>query len=333
MAYTGGYVDLGRTGLKVSRVAFGCGFRGVHSIGDAVYAIENAIGEGVNLIDCANIYKLTNGEFSEKALGLAVRRKRDSVVITSKYGGEGGGASPSNVVEQLERSLERIGTDYIDIYFLHAPDIGTAYEEIVCSLDRLCKEGKIRCYGLCNHSAWQVTYMDDFAISNGLNRIGVVQNPYSLLNRGLESEMIPACSFKDIGVMTYSPIAAGLLSGAFANGGKAPEKSTWNYEALYRKYFEKVFPGRIERIVNEVYRIAESNGTSSVCVAVSWILRNEGIDSVIAGADSPEEFKAYLDGASFVLSDDDFERLESLSFRMNEVFSRPDVKKLVEKMN
>lgn len=332
MAYTGGYTSLGKTGLKVSRIAFGCGFRGVYEVDEAAYTIESAIEEGINFIDCANIYKLRSGEFSEKALGKAIKGKRDKVVITSKFGGEGGGATASNAVKQIEDSLKRLGTDYIDLYFLHAPDDGTSFEETVCAMDCLCKTGKILNYGLCNHSAWQVTYMDDYAKSHDLNGVGVIQNPYSLLNRGLETEMLPACSFKGFGVMTYSPIAAGLLSGAFANGGKAPEKSTWHYEELYRRYLEKVFPGRIERIVDEVAAIAKRYDTTSVAVAVSWVLAHKEIDCVIAGADSPNELEAYIEGSSLELEKEDFDRLERMSFRMNEIFSRPDVKKLIDRV-
>lgn len=330
--YEGGYTELGLSGIKVPRLAFGCGFRGIYSSDEAAYTIEKAIGSGINFIDCANMYKLRSGIHAEEALGKAIHGKRDSVVITSKYGGEGGGASADNVRKQIELSLKRIGTDYLDVYFLHMPDPSVPYEEIVESLSELQKSGKIRAYGLCNHSAWQVVSMYDYAVQNGLAPVSVVQNPYNLLNRSLENEMIPACDYERLGIMTYSPIAAGLLSGAFAHGGKAPEKSTWAYEEAYVEYLKKIFPGRMERIVDAVDDIAGEYGVSSVALSVAWIMRNHSVSAVIAGADSPEEFEAYIKGASLRISDDDWNELERISFRMAESFTHPDVAKLLNRI-
>jgi aryl-alcohol dehydrogenase-like predicted oxidoreductase len=332
MVYCGEYVELGKSGIKVPRLAFGCGFRGIYSIDEASYAIEKAIDSGINFIDCANMYKLRSGIHAEEALAKAIKGKRDKVVITSKYGGEGGGASAANVEKQIDLSLKRIGTDYLDIYFLHMPDPFVSYEEIVESLSQLQSEGKIRAYGLCNHSAWEVVRMYEYANQKGLNKVSLVQNSYNLLNRSLENEMIPACAYEKLGIMTYSPIAAGLLSGAFAHGGKAPEKSTWAYEKDYVQYLKKIFPGKMERIVDAVSDIACKYQVSSVSIAVAWIMRNSNISSVIAGADSPEEFEAYIQGASMKLADDDWKELERLSFKMAESFTHPDVEKLLNRV-
>lgn len=332
MQYEGEYTFLGKTDLKVSKIALGCGFRGLYEVDDAAKVIEEAIDCGINFIDCADMYKLRSGEFAESALGKAIKGKREKVVITSKYGGEGGGASAINAAKQIEDSLKRIGTDYIDVYFLHAPDGVTPFDDIVSGLDRLKREGKIRYYGLCNHRAWEVISMYDYAEQNGLAPVSVIQNPYNLLNRSMEDELLPACRYKGLGVMAYSPIAAGLLSGVFAHGGKAPEKSTWHYESLYQEYLKKVFPGRISTIVDKVYDIAEKYGVSSSAIAVAWLLRNKDVTSVIAGADSIEELEAYLKGASLKLDDGDWNDIEHLSFRMAEIFSRPDVKKIIARL-
>ena len=330
--YSSSYVLLGDTGLEVSRITLGCGFRGLFNFEDASYTIEKAIDKGINFIDCANIYKLRSGIHAEQALGNAIKGKRDKVIITSKFGGEGGGSTFSNAKSQIEESLKRIGTDYIDLYFLHAPDDKTTYEETVIAMDSICKEGKIRYYGMCNHKAWQVAYMHDYAEANGLRKVSVVQNPYNLLNRSLEDEMFSMCTFKNLGIMAYSPIAAGLLSGAFANGGKAPEKSTWGYEKLYQRYLEKVFPGKIENIVNEVALMAKKYETSSVSIAVAWVLANKEINTVLAGADSIDELDNYIEGSNLILEQDDFDKLEHMSFRMREIFSRPDVMKLIDRI-
>lgn len=330
--YEGEYVELGKTGIKVSRLAFGCGFRGIYEVNEAARAIEQAIDCGVNFIDCANMYKLRSGIHAETALGLAIKGKRDKVVITSKYGAEGGGASSANVYKQIDETLKRIGTDYLDVYLLHIPDDQVSFEEIVTSLDKVQASGKIRSYGFCNHSAWQVVRMYDFAKENGLNPVSVVQNPYNLLNRSAENELFPACRYEGLGVMAYSPIAAGLLSGVFAHGGKAPEKSTWHYEAVYQEYLKKVFPGRIEKIVDMVEDMASKYHVTSPAIAVSWVMRNRDISAILAGADSMDEFEAYVQGASLKLEDEDWAALESASFRMAEIFSRPDVQKLVKRI-
>ena len=151
MQYEGEYTFLGKTDLKVSKIALGCGFRGLYEVDDAAKVIEEAIDCGINFIDCADMYKLRSGEFAESALGKAIKGKREKVVITSKYGGEGGGASAINAAKQIEDSLKRIGTDYIDVYFLHAPDGVTPFDDIVSGLDRLKREGKIRYYGFLNN--------------------------------------------------------------------------------------------------------------------------------------------------------------------------------------
>ena len=330
--YSGELIELGRTGLVVPRLAFGCGFRGIYDVNDAAQTIRKAIDMGVNFIDCANMYKLRSGIHAEEALGKAVKGIRDKLVITSKYGGEGGGASKENVKNQIEHSLKRIGTDYIDVYFLHMPDPKVPLEEIVDSLSEIQKEGKIRCYGLCNHPAWQIARMCDYAKENNLNALSVVQNSYNLLNRTLENELFPASIYYGLGVMTYSPIAAGLLSGVFAHGGKAPDKSTWSYEEVYVEYLKKVYPGRISEIVDVVSDMALRYGVTSPEIAVAWILRNRGVSTVIAGADNIDEFEAYVRGATLVLEDEDWKYLETLSFRMAEVFTRPDVTKLVKRI-
>lgn len=330
--YSGKFTTLGRSGIKVPRLAFGCGFRGIYNVDEAASTIEKAIDLGINFIDCANMYKLRSGIHAEEALAKAIKGKRDKVVITSKYGGEGGGASKANVFKQIDESLKRIGTDYLDVYFLHMPDPNVPLEEIAEALDKIQRDGKIRTYGLCNFPAWQVVRMHDYAVENGLNPVGVVQNSYNLLNRSLENEMLPACDYNGLGVMTYSPIAAGLLSGAFAHGGKAPEKSTWYYEEIYVEYLKKVYPGRISKIVDAVADMAQKYGVTSPAIAVAWIMRNRSISTVIAGADTIEEFDAYVKGASLKIEDEDWNYLESISFRMAEFFTRPDVTKLVKRI-
>lgn len=338
MEYTGGYVPLGRTGLRVSRLAFGCGFRGIYDIGEAADAISRAIDCGINYIDCANIYRLRSGVHAEEALGRALRGRRDRVVITSKFGAQidrqnpainGAGASRAHMIAAAEDSLRRLGTDYIDVYLLHMPDSQTAFEETMAAFDQLCRDGKIRYAGLCNHRAWQVAAMQELAARRGGCPVSVIQNPYSLLNRSAEEELLPAAAHYGIGVMTYSPLAAGLLGGAFAKGRPAPEKSTWGYDPVYVEYMKRVFPGRIAAIVDAVDDLAQRYGVSSAVIATAWVLRNQGITCAITGADTVAELEDSLRGAALRLEPEDAAYLDRLSLDMREVFSHPEVEQRV----
>lgn len=334
--YSGDYVPLGRTGVRVSRLAFGCGFRGVYDVRDAAGTIGQAIDRGINFIDCANIYKLRSGTHAEEALGLALQGRRDRVVITSKFGAQiderhptlnGSGASRLHIIRAVEASLRRLRTDYIDIYLLHMPDTAAAFEETMRAFEQLCRDGKIRYAGLCNHKAWQIVSMQALAKQYGICPISVIQNPYNLLNRSAEEELFPAAAHEGLGFMGYSPLAAGLLSGAFAHGQPAPEKSTWHYDAVYAAYKEHVYPGRISGLVDAVYDLARKYGVSSAALATAWALQHPQITCMITGADTIEEFEDSLHAVTLKFDPDDLVLLDRLSTGMREEFSHPEVQK------
>lgn len=339
MQYEGTYVPLGSTGLRVSRVAFGCGFRGIYDKNEAVSTICAAMEQGINFFDCANIYKLRSGIHAEEVLGKAMTGRRDKVIITSKFGAQidercpvlnESGASRYHMIRAVEASLKRLNTDYIDIYLLHMPDSETAYEETMRAFDQLCRDGKIRYAGLCNHNAWQITAMQETARRNGGCPVSVIQNPYNLLNRSAEEELIPASIYGKTGVMAYSPLAAGLLGGAFSKGKKAPEKSTWGYDPCYQDYMELVFPGRIARIVDALDDLGQKYGVSSAVIATSWVLKNRNIACVVSGADTTEEFEDTLKAVVLKMDREDYEYLDQLSLDMREVFSHPEVQQKVK---
>ena len=334
--YEGTYLSLGKTGIKVSRLAFGCGFRGVYDVKEAASVISAAIDKGINFIDCANTYKLRSGIHAEEALGMAIRGRREDVVITSKFGApvdeahptlNGRGGSRYNIMQAVDASLKRIGTDHIDIYLMHMQDPQTAFEETMRALEQIVRDGKVLYAGLCNHDAWQIIAMTDIAERYGTAPVSVIQNPYNLLNRSMEDELLPAAAHKGIGVMTYSPLAAGLLGGAFAHGQTAPEKSTWGYAPLYQEYFKYVFPGRMSGIVDAVSDIAKKYGVSSATVATAWVLQNQTVTSAITGADNVEELEDSLRGATLVLEEEDKNTLDAMSMDMREAFAHPMVEK------
>lgn len=339
MRYEGPYVPLGATGLKVSKVVFGCGFRGIYDKEEAVQTICRAMDSGINFFDCANIYKLRSGIHAEEALGRAVKGRRDQEIITSKFGAQiderhpilnGSGASRYHMIRAVEDSLKRLNTDYIDIYLLHMPDSETSFEETMRAFDQLCRDGKIRYAGLCNHNAWQITAMQEIGKRGFGCPISVIQNPYNLLNRSAEEELLPAAAYGQIGIMAYSPLAAGLLGGAFARGKKAPEKSTWGYDPCYKQYMELVFPGRIAGIVDTLADLGEKYGVSSAVIATAWVLKNREITCAVSGADSMEEFEDTLKAVVLEMDAEDYTYLDQVSLDMREVFSHPEVQRKVE---
>ncbi|MBO4279217.1 MAG: aldo/keto reductase [Spirochaetales bacterium] len=330
------YTNLGNTDVKVSRIALGCGFRGLFDINEAASVIDQAIDLGINFVDCANIYKVRSGEQSELALGKALAGRRDKVVITSKFGsfqqvnaGEVSfGRSREIMFRAVENSLKRLGTDYIDFYFLHSQADDVPMEETIEAFDTLRRQGKIRYYGLSNHNGAEVADALDIARKNGLYGLSILQNPYNLLNRHLERELEPIVRREKLGLMTYSPVATGLLGGAFSRGKPIPEKSTWGYNEMYREYFKTFFPGKVESIVNLVQDIADDNNVSSAAVAAAWVLRNDAVTACIAGSDSIEELKGSLEAFNVEIPSDQLAELDKLSEGMEEFLS---IDKIMEK--
>ncbi|MCB0104696.1 MAG: aldo/keto reductase, partial [Caldilineaceae bacterium] len=186
------YVNFGNAGVKVSPLALGLGLRGQDDEGTAQYLIEHAIARGVNLIDCANVYgpmdDRANIGRSEIVLGRAIKGKRDDLIITSKAASPIGkgpndrGASRVHLLREIDRSLKRLGTDYVDVYIVHTPDQTTRLEETVRALDDIVRQGKARYIGFSNHSAWQICRALWIADRIHATPLMCVQNPYSLLN-------------------------------------------------------------------------------------------------------------------------------------------------------
>ena len=338
MQYEGSYVPLGKTGLRVSKIAFGCGFRGVSNVKDAVNTISKAMDAGINFFDCADVYRLRGGAHAEEALGAALRGRRPQTIVTTKFGalrdpadraGACLGASRRNMIRSVENSLKRLETDYIDVLFLHLPDEETALEETGRAFEQLCRDGKIRYAGLCNHKAWQIATLQANQEKCFYTPISVIQNPYNLLNRLAEEELLPMAAYEGIGVMTYSPLAAGLLSGDFAKGRPVPEKSTWGHEPLYVEYIKSVFCGRASEIADAVDDMAQRYGVSSAAVATAWVLHNDAVTCVIAGADCVEELKDSMEAATLLLDAEDFAALDRLSCGMREGLTLPEVRRRV----
>ena len=219
------YVYFGSSGLKVSRMALGLGLRDQHNEQQAERLIHRAVDSGINLFDCANVYGLGDDRAfigkSEEILGRALKGKRDDVVITSKVNqpiGDGPNdsrASRYHIMREVERSLQRLGTDRIDVYLLHVFDAVTPLDEQFRALEDLVRQGKIRYVGVCNYQAWQICQALSVQERINASRLITAQNSYSLLNRELELELFPFARATGVGIMAYAPLAIGLLSGAY----------------------------------------------------------------------------------------------------------------------
>lgn len=343
MEYKGGYVSFGNTGLKISRIAFGCGFRGTPDPKECEKTILHAIDSGINFFDCANIYLAGDGVRAEVPLGNVIAQvNRDNLVITSKVGATRAewdndpnafAASRYHIMREVEGSLKRLKTDHIDVYLLHKQDKDTPFEEQLRALEQLCKDGKIRYVGLCNHQAWQVTKALGIQKAINAQPLLCVQNPYNLLNRALEDEMFPMLRDTGVGLMIYNGLAAGLLGGQYLTGKPVPEKAFWNRSKMYQDYFPYVFQGRYEEVIMAVHDMAEKYGCSMSHIASQWVLSHPEVSTFIAGANTIEEIDDLLKTFDVQIDPEDMQYLTDLSDGLRLQLTIMDVPKSMERIN
>ncbi len=289
----------GATGVAVHPLCFG-----TMTLGGAVdqarsfELLDLACDHGVNFIDCANMY--TAGE-SERIVGewMRQRRNRQRLVLSSKVRYQVGddpetaGLSPRTVERELERSLERLGTDHVDIYFLHQPDYDTPIEVTLQCIDRLARAGKFRYLGLSNFAAWQIVEADRIAAANGWIRPTVVQTMYNLIARYPEHELLPMTRRYDLGVCNYNPLAGGVLSGKYGTDGEATGGRMASNETYRKRYWDDRQRAAAMRLAG----IAAEAGRSAVELAVRFCLDREDISTVILGATSTAQLAENLAAA------------------------------------
>jgi aryl-alcohol dehydrogenase-like predicted oxidoreductase len=286
------YRPLGRSGLVVSVVGIGCNAFGSRVDADGVDAIvDAAFDAGINFFDTADTYGLGA---SEELLGAALRGRREDVVVATKFGMDmagrngpdrGARASRRYVRRAVEASLHRLGTDHIDLYQLHQPDLVTPIEETLAALHELVEEGKIRYLGCSNFASWEVTEAHWTARSRGLQGFITVQNEYSLYNRVAEDELAPACVAAGMSLLPYFPLAYGLLTGKYS-GGSAPEGSRLSAESQ-RHRLEGADFSRIDAL----QKYADAHGVDLLTLAVSGLIAQPAVGSVIAGVSRAEQVR------------------------------------------
>ena len=309
------YTRLGDTGLEISRLCLGCmnfGSDASWMIDDREQSeavIERAIEHGINFFDTANVY--SQGE-SERILGAALDGRRDEHVIATKVHGRmadrpnGQGLSRRHVLEQADASLDRLGTDYIDLYQIHRWDDETPITETLSALDTLVDHGKVRYVGASTMSGWQFTKALYEADVNNFERFVSMQAEYNLVDRHEEANVLPVCRDQGVGVIPWSPLAGGFLTGKYERGEAPAEGRAADDEHTQNRFTEDNWA-----VLDEVRTLADGKGTTPVGISLAWLLAKDVVDAPIVGPRTLEHLDEQVAALSISLSDDEIERLEA----------------------
>ena len=305
---------LGRTGPAVSEVGVGTNNFGRRLDQDGATAVvDAALALGVNLFDTADIY---GGGDSERFLGAALRGRRDQAIIATKFGMFKAGVEPSDrrgspeyIRAAVHGSLERLQVDHIDLYQMHEPDPNTPIAETMGALHQLVQEGKVRWLGVSNFAGWQLVDAQWTARSQGLTELTSTQEEYSLLNRDIEREVLPAIEHLGLGLLPYYPLASGLLTGKYRRGQPAPPGTRLAAGAYAARLADDARFDVIERLQG----FAQQRGLTLLQVAIGGLLGRPGVASVITGAMSAEQVASNVAAASWVASEEDWVDLDQIT--------------------
>lgn len=299
--------QLGASGLKVSQLCLGTMmFGGPTDEATSNRIVAKARDQGVNFIDTADVY---NGGKSEEVTGRAIGNRRHDWVLATKLAnrmGEGpnrGGLSRKWVMQAAEESLKRLGTDYIDIYYLHVEDHATPLVETVRAMGDLLRQGKIRYFGVSNYRAWRVAEICNLCDRMNIDRPVVSQPYYHALYRVAEVEHLPACKNYGLGVVSYSPLARGVLTGKYKPGADAPADTRAG--RADKRMMQTEFRAETLEAAQKVKAYAEKRGLSPNHFAVAWVLNNSLIDGVIAGPRTEAHWDDYVKALDTKLTGED----------------------------
>ncbi|MFJ4587339.1 aldo/keto reductase [Pseudomonas moraviensis] len=306
---------LGHSGLQVSTLTLGTMMFGEQtSTEDSLRIIDRAWDQGINFIDTADVY--TNGR-SEEIVGEAIARHRHEWVLATKVGfgpvdgvPNRSGLSRKHIFNGLEASLTRLGTDYVDIYYLHREDHNTPLEVSVSAIGDLIRQGKIRYWGLSNYRGWRIAEVIRIADKLGVDRPVISQPLYNIVNRQAETEQITAAQTYGLGVVPYSPLARGVLSGKYApdvtpdatsRAGRRDKRileTEWRVESL--------------RIAQQIQQYTEQRGVGMVEFAIAWVLNNRAVTSAIVGPRTEQQWDAYTLAQAVQITAEDEAFIDSL---------------------
>jgi len=315
------YRTLGRTGLFVSELCFGSmtfgGKGGIwEKIGDtaqreADQLIALALDAGINFFDTADVY--SEGE-SERILGKALGSRRRNIVLASKVRGRMGpgpnevGLSRAHIMASVDASLRRLGTDWLDLYQIHGYDPLTPLDETIRALDEVVRSGKVRYLGCSNLAAWQIAKANGLAAMHGWSRFESLQAYYTIAGRDLERELVPVLADQQMGLMVWSPLAGGLLSGKYTRDQDGPagsRRTAFDFPPVDR---ERAFA-----CIDAMRRIGEAHGASVARVALAWLLSQKHVTTIVIGARNEQQLRDNIEATTLTLPREELEALDSVS--------------------
>ncbi|MBA1192214.1 aldo/keto reductase [Pseudomonas entomophila] len=308
------YRALGHSGLQVSALTLGSMMFGEQtSDEEAVRIIDKAWDQGVNSIDTADVY---NGGRSEGIVGRAVARRRQDWVVASKVGygaadrPNASGLSRKHVFNALEATLSRMGTDYLDLYYLHREDHQVPLEETVRAMGDLLRQGKIRYWGVSNFRGWRIAELCHVAERLGVEKPVVSQPLYNIVNRQAEPEQFTAAAFHGLGIVPFSPLARGVLSGKYAPGSTPDAGSRAGRQD--KRILEVEWRQESLSIAQRIQAHVEAKGVGIVEFAIAWVLNNRLVSSAIVGPRTEAQWDTYAGALDVTLTDDDEAFIDSL---------------------
>src|ERR671916_890606 len=312
------YRRLGDTGLMVSELCLGCMTFGREADEETSKEIVGRFLEaGGNFVDTADVY---SKGVSEEITGRAIREVRDAVVLATKVRfpmGDGPnevGLSRKHITQGCEDSLRRLGTDYIDLYQVHCWDGATPLEETLSALSDLVRAGKVRYVGVSNFTAWQLMKSVSLSDALGFERFVCLQPQYSLVERNIEREVLPVCEEEGLGVIPWSPLGGGFLSGKYRRGEEPPEGSRIS-EAVesMEEYWDRRATQRNWATLDVVGRISEATGKSYAQISLNWLLRQDSVTAPIIGARTLEQLEDNIGASGWELTEEQVEELSEAS--------------------
>jgi aryl-alcohol dehydrogenase-like predicted oxidoreductase len=310
------YRPLGRTGVQVSKLCLGTmmfGAWGNTDHDDSIRIIHRALDAGVNFVDSADVYSA--GE-SEEIVGKALKGRRDDVVLATKFwgpmgdGANQGGVSRRWIISEVESSLRRLGTDWIDLYQMHRPDPAVDIDETLGALTDLVQQGKVRYIGSSSFSAGQIVEAQWTARDRNLQRFRTEQPPYSLLVRGIELDVLPTAQRHGMGILTYSPLAGGWLSGSWT----ADSSPTSPARRRLAARFDMSLPENQRKLeaVEELAKVADDAGLPLIELAIAFVVNHPGVTSAIIGPRTMEQLDSQLPAADAVLDAAVLDRIDEI---------------------
>lgn len=325
------HVRFGPTGLQVSRLCLGTMTFGLQCDEKISFAILDAAAEqGITFLDTADAYPLGGGTDvagrTEEIVGKWLKGRREKFILATKCSGKMGpapwqqGTSRKHVMNAIDASLKRLGTDYVDLYQVHHFDANTPVDETVEAFDAVVKSGKARYVGVSNYHAYRVARSLGRSEALGLAKLVSVQPRYNLLFRQIERELLPLCAEENLAVIPYNPLAGGLLTGKHKRAAPPPEGSRFTLGTAAKTYSERYWQEREFATVDAFVNVARASNIEPATLAIAWVLAHPAITAPLIGASKPEQLKASIAGAEIKLDPALKRKLDELSheYRMGD---------------